>query len=82
MKKVVITGAIIVLLVAVRRHSHKSDPLGGLKPGVYQPNNSGETLPLPTRRSVNGSASQTAAPSEDYQHDDVDVERLGGGHRR
>jgi len=38
---------IIVLLVATGRHSRRSDPLGGLKPGVYQPNNSGETLPLP-----------------------------------
>lgn len=37
----------IVLAVAFSRHSKRNDPLAGLKPGVYQPNNSGETLPLP-----------------------------------
>src|SRR6185312_8144038 len=40
---------IIVVVVAVGRHARRSDPLNGLKPGVYQPNNSGETLPLPKR---------------------------------
>lgn len=39
--------AVVIAAVAIRRHAHKSDPLSGLKPGVYQPNNSGETLPLP-----------------------------------
>jgi cytoskeletal protein RodZ len=49
---VVIVGAlatvvIIILVVALGRHARRTDPLTGLKPGVYQPNNSGETLPLP-----------------------------------
>jgi cytoskeleton protein RodZ len=38
---------IVVLVIAVGRHSKRTDPLTGLKPGVYQPNNSGETLPVP-----------------------------------
>jgi cytoskeleton protein RodZ len=38
---------IIVLVIAVGRHAKRTDPLTGLKPGVYQPNNSGETLPVP-----------------------------------
>jgi cytoskeletal protein RodZ len=38
---------IVVYLVAVNRHAKRTDPLAGLKPGVYQPSNSGETLPLP-----------------------------------
>jgi cytoskeletal protein RodZ len=38
---------VVILVVAVSRHSKRTDPLVGLKPGVYQPNNSGETLPLP-----------------------------------
>src|ERR1700744_1229908 len=51
-KGVLLTGAlgivvVIVLVVAVKRHARKSDPLAGLKPGVYQPVNSGETLPVP-----------------------------------
>jgi cytoskeletal protein RodZ len=41
---------IIVLVVALGRHARRTDPLSGLKPGVYQPNNSGETLPLPSHR--------------------------------
>jgi cytoskeletal protein RodZ len=54
-KGVLLLGAlavvvIIVLVVAVGRHARRSDPLAGLKPGVYQPNNSGETLPLPAPR--------------------------------
>jgi cytoskeleton protein RodZ len=39
--------AIIILVVVVKRHARHSDPLAGLKPGVYQPSNSGETLPVP-----------------------------------
>jgi len=39
---------IIVLVVALGRHARRTDPLTGLKPAVYQPNNSGETLPLPS----------------------------------
>jgi cytoskeleton protein RodZ len=38
---------IVIYLVAVSRHAKRTDPLAGLKPGVYQPSNSGETLPLP-----------------------------------
>ena len=38
---------IVILVVAVGRHSKRTDPLAGLKPAVYQPNNSGETLPVP-----------------------------------
>jgi len=38
---------IIVLVIAVRRHARTSDPYAGLKPGIYQSSNSGETLPLP-----------------------------------
>jgi cytoskeleton protein RodZ len=38
---------VVVLIVAVGRHSKRTDPLAGLKPAVYQPNNSGETLPVP-----------------------------------
>jgi cytoskeletal protein RodZ len=45
---VVIAAAVIVFLaVAVSRHNRKTDPLAGLKPAVYQPTNSGETLPVP-----------------------------------
>jgi len=39
--------AVVVLLVAHNRHNHRVDPLSGFKPGVYQPSNSGATLPLP-----------------------------------
>jgi cytoskeletal protein RodZ len=39
--------AIVILGVAISRHAKRTDPLAGLKPGVYQPSNSGETLPLP-----------------------------------
>lgn len=42
--------AVVVLLVAISRHARKTDPYAGLKPGVYQSSNSGETLPLPTPR--------------------------------
>jgi hypothetical protein len=38
----------VVLMIAVKNRSQKSDPLAGLKPAVYQPKNSGETLPLPS----------------------------------
>ena len=42
---------IIVLIVATTRRGKASDPLQGMKPGVYQPQtNSGDTLPLPQRR--------------------------------
>ena len=38
---------LLFYLVAVNRHAKRTDPLAGLKPGVYQPSNSGDTLPLP-----------------------------------
>ncbi len=38
---------VVVLLVAVSRRAKHSDPMAGVKPGIYQPSNSGETLPLP-----------------------------------
>jgi cytoskeleton protein RodZ len=38
---------IVVLVNAVLKHSKKSDPLANLPPAVYQPANSGDTLPLP-----------------------------------
>jgi cytoskeleton protein RodZ len=41
---------VVILLVAVSRRARKADPLAGLKPAVYQPSNSGQTLPLPTPR--------------------------------
>jgi cytoskeletal protein RodZ len=39
--------AVIVLLVALSRHAKRTDPIAGIKPAVYQPSNSGRTLPLP-----------------------------------
>jgi cytoskeletal protein RodZ len=45
-----IVGMIAIIWVALMvRHARRSDPLSGLKPGVYQPaqSNSGDTLPLP-----------------------------------
>ena len=38
---------IVFLAVAINRHNRRTDPLAGLKPAVYQPTNSGETLPMP-----------------------------------
>ena len=38
---------VIILAVALRSHAKRTDPLSGVKPAVYQPNNSGQTLPLP-----------------------------------
>jgi cytoskeleton protein RodZ len=55
MKIVMIVGAIlaVVLIVwlagMVLHHSKARDPLSGLPPAVYQPGNSGDTLPLPKR---------------------------------
>jgi cytoskeletal protein RodZ len=45
-----IAGMAAIMWVAlVIRHARRTDPLSGLKPGVYQPaqSNSGDTLPLP-----------------------------------
>ena len=43
---------LIVVIGAIWRHHAKSDPLSGLKPGVYHSTQhvSGETLPLPPHR--------------------------------
>jgi len=48
---IAVVGAIAVGLVAMR-HKQKTDPLSGLKPGVYHSTQhvSGETLPLPGHR--------------------------------
>jgi hypothetical protein len=39
--------AVVILVVAVGRRARRSDPLADVKPAVYQPTHSGETLPLP-----------------------------------
>jgi cytoskeletal protein RodZ len=44
---VVAIAVIAFLAVAINRHNRRTDPLSGLKPAVYQPTNSGETLPVP-----------------------------------
>jgi hypothetical protein len=41
---------VVVLVSVARRHHHHSDPLAGLPPAVYQPTNSGDTLPLASHR--------------------------------
>ena len=53
-KGVIIGGLLVVILLvllisAIVRHYHNSDPLKGLKPGVYQPRKplTNQTLPLP-----------------------------------
>jgi cytoskeletal protein RodZ len=38
---------IIVIVIFAWRHHRRADPLAGLPPAVYQPANSGDTLPLP-----------------------------------
>ena len=40
---------IVALVVFITRHLHRSDPLAGLKPGVYHSTQSvsGDTLPIP-----------------------------------
>jgi cytoskeletal protein RodZ len=40
---------VIVLINAVLKHNQNRDPLAGLPPAVYQPANSGDTLPLPKK---------------------------------
>ncbi|HZI32427.1 MAG TPA: helix-turn-helix domain-containing protein [Candidatus Binatia bacterium] len=44
-------GAIVVLVISIWawRHRHHGDSLKNLPPAVYQPGNSGDTLPLPKR---------------------------------
>jgi cytoskeletal protein RodZ len=41
---------VVVLVGVTRRHHRHSDPLAGLPPAVYQPTNSGDTLPLASHR--------------------------------
>jgi len=43
----VIVMAMVVL--GVRHHNKRTDPLVHLKPAIYQPANAGDTLPLPKR---------------------------------
>jgi cytoskeletal protein RodZ len=40
---------IVVVVNVVLKHSKKNDPLANLPPAVYQPANSGDTLPLPKK---------------------------------
>ena len=40
---------LIWIVSVVVRHNHNSNPLSGLQPAVYQPANSGDTLPLPKK---------------------------------
>jgi cytoskeletal protein RodZ len=40
---------ILALVVFIARHGKSSDPLANLPPAIYQPANSGETLPLPKK---------------------------------
>jgi cytoskeletal protein RodZ len=54
-KTALVTGGIlgIILLIALVayaiRHRHSGNPLADLPPAVYQPSNSGDTLPLPKK---------------------------------
>jgi cytoskeletal protein RodZ len=47
---VLLIVGLVVLAVISRRNRHTTDPLEGMKPGIYKPaqTNSGETLPLPS----------------------------------
>jgi cytoskeleton protein RodZ len=54
--KIGFAGIVIIAVIAVLglcvwawRHHQASDPLKNLPPAVYQPGNSGDTLPLPKR---------------------------------
>ena len=46
-----LAGIVVIALVVltVRHHNRRSDPLSNLKPAVYQPANNGDILPLPKR---------------------------------
>ena len=46
---IIVVIAVTALGVGVLRHQQKSDPLKNLPPAVYQPGNSGDTLPLPKK---------------------------------
>jgi cytoskeletal protein RodZ len=41
---------IVLMVISANRKTRSRDPLSGLKPGVYQATNSGETLPVPAPR--------------------------------
>jgi len=44
----VVVLIVMIVIIAAWSHHKKSNPLDGLKPGVYQPaKNSGDTLPVP-----------------------------------
>jgi cytoskeletal protein RodZ len=47
---VLVVLIVVLIIVFVTRHVHRSDPLSGLKPGVYHSTQtvSGDTLPLPS----------------------------------
>jgi cytoskeletal protein RodZ len=49
---VIVAFALIVGVYSMWRHYKTADPLAGLTPGIYQPQNgsSGETIPLPAPR--------------------------------
>jgi cytoskeletal protein RodZ len=55
LKWMLVAGGILLVVIlvwivsAVVRHSHNRNPLAGLQPAVYQPANSGDTLPLPKK---------------------------------
>ena len=48
----VVCLVVILVIIFIVRHTQASDPLAGLKPGVYQPadGHSGDTLALPPKR--------------------------------
>jgi hypothetical protein len=48
---IVVIGLAVLAVVSFLawRHHQKSDPLKKLPPAIYQPANSGDTLPLPKR---------------------------------
>ncbi|MEI9961472.1 MAG: helix-turn-helix transcriptional regulator [Limisphaerales bacterium] len=46
---VLIVVVVVWIISAVMRHQQSKDPLAGLQPAVYQPANSGDTLPLPKK---------------------------------
>ncbi len=55
MKAALVAGGVLGIIIliwivsAVVKHSNSKDPLAGLPPAVYQPANSGDTLPLPKK---------------------------------
>jgi hypothetical protein len=48
-----VLAVLVLVLIAIYsyrawRENRAKDPLQGISPGLYQPKNSGETLPLPS----------------------------------